>query len=69
VVGIDASENMIKKAREIGCKDARVVDGHDIAGWFAKENVKQDIGGKFDAVFSNAGECRYVLAIWHHYHC
>ncbi|CAM0137491.1 hypothetical protein VKS41_003146 [Umbelopsis sp. WA50703] len=54
VVGIDASENMIKKAREIGCKDARVVDGHDIAGWFAKENVKQDIGGKFDAVFSNA---------------
>jgi predicted TPR repeat methyltransferase len=56
VVGVDASANMIEKAKDLGCKDARVVDGHDLAAWFDNENIEQHINGKFDAVFSNAGK-------------
>lgn len=58
VIGVDASANMIQKAQEIGCKDARVVDGHELIAWFDNGKVEQQIGGKFDAVFSNAGESR-----------
>ncbi|KAF9418767.1 hypothetical protein BGZ94_009604 [Podila epigama] len=47
VVAIDSSAEMIRAAQEIGCKDARVVDGHDL--------VDHEIAdGQFDAVFSNA---------------
>jgi predicted TPR repeat methyltransferase len=56
VVGVDASPNMIEKAKEFGCKDTHVVDGHALAAWFDNENIEQQIGGKFDAVFSNAGK-------------
>ena len=56
VVGVDASANMIEKAKDLGCMDARVVDGHDLAAWFDNENIEQQINGKFDAVFSNAGK-------------
>ncbi|KAF9430803.1 hypothetical protein BGZ76_000692 [Entomortierella beljakovae] len=47
VVAIDASADMINAAQKIGCKDARVIDGHDL--------VDHEIAnGQFDAVFSNA---------------
>lgn len=59
VVGVDASANMIEKAKDLGCKDARVVDGHDLVSWFDNENIEQQINGKFDAVFSNAGKRKY----------
>jgi trans-aconitate methyltransferase len=42
VVGVDASDDMIKAARQRGL-DARVMDAYDLA-----------LGGEFDAVFSNA---------------
>ena len=48
VVAVDASADMIHAAQEAGCKDARVVDGHDL--------VDHELAsGQFDAVFSNAG--------------
>ncbi|KAF8982686.1 hypothetical protein BGZ46_000804 [Entomortierella lignicola] len=47
VVAIDSSADMIKAAQDLGCKDARVVDGHDLAD-------NELANGQFDAVFSNA---------------
>lgn len=64
VVGVDASANMIQKAQEIGCKDARVVDGHELIAWFDNGKVEKDIGGRFDAVFSNAGEPGGANMLW-----
>ncbi|KAF9329711.1 hypothetical protein BG006_007250 [Podila minutissima] len=47
VVAVDASADMIRAAQEVGCQDARVVDGHDL--------VDHELAnGQFDAVFSNA---------------
>ncbi|KAF8940540.1 hypothetical protein BGZ58_005874 [Dissophora ornata] len=47
VVAIDSSADMIKAAHEIGCRDARVVDGHEL--------VDHELANEqFDAVFSNA---------------
>ncbi|KAI1318680.1 hypothetical protein EDD11_005973 [Mortierella claussenii] len=47
VVAIDASADMIKTARERGCHDAQVIDGHDL--------IDHPLAnGQFDAVFSNA---------------
>ncbi|KAF8930250.1 hypothetical protein BGZ47_000681 [Haplosporangium gracile] len=48
VVAIDASADMIEAARKNGCRDAQVVDGHDLVdhGELANE--------QFDAVFSSA---------------
>ncbi|KAG0345250.1 hypothetical protein BG004_003846 [Podila humilis] len=47
VVAIDASADMIRAAQEVGCQNARVIDGHDL--------VSHEIAnGQFDAVFSNA---------------
>ncbi|CAO3694342.1 unnamed protein product [Umbelopsis ramanniana] len=66
VVGVDASANMIEKAKDLGCKDARVVDGHDLVAWFDNENIEQQINGKFDAVFSNAEDPKDVIAGAHH---
>jgi len=50
VVAVDASADMISAAQKIGCKDARVVDGHDLA------DDKDLANEQFDAVFSNAGK-------------
>ncbi|KAG0354691.1 S-adenosyl-L-methionine-dependent methyltransferase [Gamsiella multidivaricata] len=47
VVAIDSSAEMIAAATKIGCKDAQVVDGHDL--------IEHPLAnGQFDAVFSNA---------------
>ncbi|KAG0244917.1 hypothetical protein BGW41_005516 [Actinomortierella wolfii] len=48
VVATDASADMIEAAKRNGCKDARVVDGHDLGDHPELAN------GQFDAVFSNA---------------
>ncbi|CDS11299.1 hypothetical protein LRAMOSA03562 [Lichtheimia ramosa] len=54
VVGIDASSNMIDKAKAITPPDTNidyhVVDGHDLAEWY---DAASDLT-PFDAVFSNA---------------
>ncbi|KAG0324022.1 hypothetical protein BGZ99_002263 [Dissophora globulifera] len=47
VVAVDASAAMIEAAREIGIKNAHVIDGHDLA-------EHELANGQFDAVFSNA---------------
>ncbi|KAF9579544.1 hypothetical protein BGW38_004155 [Lunasporangiospora selenospora] len=47
VVAIDASADMIQAATKNGCRDARVVDGHDLVD-------NELANGQFDAVFSNA---------------
>ncbi|KAF9115149.1 hypothetical protein BGX27_008740 [Mortierella sp. AM989] len=47
VVAIDSSADMIEAAQKLGCQDARVVDGHDLAD-------HELANGEFDAVFSNA---------------
>lgn len=49
VVAIDSSADMIDAARRNGCKDAHVVDGHDLVDHEGLAN------GQFDAVFSSAG--------------
>ncbi|ORX81067.1 methyltransferase [Basidiobolus meristosporus CBS 931.73] len=46
VVGVDSSPEMIEAAKQLGCQDARVVDGHELDPAQFEE--------KFDAVFSNA---------------
>ncbi|KAG0311080.1 hypothetical protein BGZ97_012088, partial [Linnemannia gamsii] len=48
VVAIDASADMIDAARRNGCKDAQVVDGHDLV------DHEELANGQFDAVFSSA---------------
>lgn len=60
VVGIDASSNMIDKAKAIAPPDTNidyhVVDGHDVAEWF---DAAPDLAA-FDAVFSNASKYKFV---------
>ncbi|KAF9902621.1 hypothetical protein EC991_004754 [Linnemannia zychae] len=47
VVAIDASADMIEAARKNGCRDAQVIDGHDL--------IDHELAnGQFDAVFSSA---------------
>ncbi|KAF9142961.1 hypothetical protein BGX30_001709 [Mortierella sp. GBA39] len=48
VVAIDSSADMIEAARKIGCRDAQVVDGHDLV------DHKELANEQFDAVFSSA---------------
>ncbi|KAG8844802.1 hypothetical protein FRB91_002310 [Serendipita sp. 411] len=50
IVGIDASANMIEKARGNGVTNARVMDAQNIV-WDTEGDFA---AGKFDAVFSNA---------------
>ncbi|KAJ3059712.1 hypothetical protein HDU98_004331, partial [Podochytrium sp. JEL0797] len=51
VIGVDASAEMIERAKEVGGAEFRVLDGHDLdtTEWATAPDSE-----KFDAVFSNA---------------
>jgi len=51
VIGLDKSENMIIAAREKGIREAEVVPAENLEKW-VKEN---ELEGKIDKIFSNAG--------------
>lgn len=55
VVAIDASADMIEAARKNGCRDAQVVDGHDLV------DHKELANEQFDAVFSSAGKYFFLM--------
>ncbi|KAG0265511.1 hypothetical protein DFQ27_000590 [Actinomortierella ambigua] len=57
VIATDASAAMIEAAKRNGCKDARVVDGHDLV------NDPGLATGEFDAVFSNADPSKVVEGV------
>lgn len=63
VVGIDASSNMIDKAKAITPPDTNidyhVVDGHDLAEWY---DAASDLT-PFDAVFSNASKYHTIIIV------
>lgn len=58
VVAIDASADMIEAARRNGCRDAQVVDGHDLV------DHKELANEQFDAVFSSAGTCCFDVKFY-----